>query len=76
MLDGLTRDQRFYLAYGQAWRAKQRDDAQRSQMTADPHSPVRFRIIGPVRNDDDWYKAFSITSGKYYLKPDERTRIG
>jgi putative endopeptidase len=75
VLDGFTGDQRFYLAFGQSWRAKQREDAQRSQMTADPHSPARFRIIGPVRNDDDWYKAFGITSGKYYLKPEERTRI-
>jgi len=74
-IDGFNGDQRFYLAFGQAWRAKQRDDAQRSQMTSDPHSPARFRIIGPLRNDDDWYAAFKITSGKYYLKPEERTRI-
>jgi putative endopeptidase len=73
--DGFTGDQRFFLAFGQAWRAKQREDAQRSQMTSDPHSPARFRIIGPLRNDDDWYRAFGITSGKYYLKPEERTRI-
>ncbi len=75
VLDGFTGDQRFFLAFGQAWRAKQREDAQRSQMASDPHSPDRFRIIGPLRNDDDWYKAFNITSGKYYLKPEERTRI-
>jgi len=75
VLDGFTGDQRFYLAFGQAWRDKPRADALRSQMTADPHSPARFRIIGPVRNDDDWYKAFAITSGKYYLKPEDRIRI-
>jgi putative endopeptidase len=75
VLDGFTGDQRFFLAFGQAWRGKQRDDALRSQMAADPHSPARFRIIGPIRNDDDWYKAFNITGGKYYLKPEDRTRI-
>jgi putative endopeptidase len=75
VLDGFSGDQRFFVAFGQAWRAKQREDAQRSQMASDPHSPDRFRIIGPLRNDDDWYKAFSITGGKYYLKPEERTRI-
>jgi putative endopeptidase len=74
-MDGFTGDQRFYLAFGQSWRAKQREDAQRSQMASDPHSPARFRVIGPLRNDDDWYAAFGITSGKYYLKPEERTRI-
>jgi putative endopeptidase len=75
VIDGFTGDQRFYLAFGQGWRTKQREDAQRSQMTSDPHSPARFRIIGPLRNDDGWYEAFSISSGKYYLKPEERTRI-
>ena len=33
-------------------------------MTSDPHSPDRFRIIGPLRNDDDWYKAFKISGGQ------------
>jgi putative endopeptidase len=74
-IDGFSGDQRFYLAFGQAWRAKQREDAQRNQMTSDPHSPARFRIIGPLRNDDGWYEAFSITGGKFYLKPEDRTRI-
>ena len=37
--------------------------------------PDRFRIIGPLRNDDDWYKAFKIAAGKYYLKAEARTRI-
>jgi putative endopeptidase len=75
VLDGFTGDQRFYLAYGQAWRAKQRPDAQRAQMASDPHSPARFRIIGPLRNDDGWYAAFKITGGTYYLKPEDRTHI-
>jgi putative endopeptidase len=75
VLDGFSGDQRFYLAFGQAWRAKQRQDAQRAQMASDPHSPARFRIIGPLRNDDGWYDAFKITGGSYYLKPGDRTRI-
>ena len=75
VLDGLTGDQRFFLAYGQAWRGKQREDAMKSQMASDPHSPRQFRIIGPLRNVDAWYKAFDITGGKYYLKAENRTRI-
>ena len=39
MLDGFTGDQRFFLAFGQAWRGKQREDALRSQMASDPHTP-------------------------------------
>jgi putative endopeptidase len=73
--DGFTGDQRFFLAFGQASRAKQRDDALRSQMAADPHSPSKFRVIGPLRNIDAWYAAFGITGGRYFLAPDQRTRI-
>ena len=36
----------------------------KSQMASDPHSPPRFRVIGPLRNVDAWYKAFNITGGQ------------
>jgi hypothetical protein len=45
VIDGLTGDQRFFLSFAQAWRA-QRVDALRNQVTTDPHSPARFRILG------------------------------
>jgi putative endopeptidase len=75
VIDGLTGEQRFFLGFAQAWRSKQRDDAMKAQMAADPHTPDKYRIIGPLRNVDAWYDAFDVTSGKYYLKPGERTRI-
>jgi len=75
VIDGFTGDQRFFLAFGQAWRAKQRDDAMRQQMSSDPHTPDKFRVIGPLRNIDAWYTAFGVTSGKYYLEPADRARI-
>ncbi|WP_428681299.1 M13 family metallopeptidase [Sphingopyxis sp.] len=76
VIDGLTGDQRFFLAFAQAWRDKARDDSIKQQVASDPHSPARWRIIGPVRNVDAWYKAFNVTpDAKYYLKPEARTRI-
>jgi putative endopeptidase len=75
VVDGLTGDQRFFLGYAQAWRTKQRDDSMRAQMASDPHSPSKFRVIGPLRNVDAWYDAFDVSGGKYFLKPGERTRI-
>jgi putative endopeptidase len=75
VIDGLTGDQRFFLAFGQAWRTKQRDDATRSQITSDPHSPAKFRVIGPLRNVDAWYTTFNVTGGKYFLEPGARARI-
>jgi len=75
VLDGFTADQRFFLGYAQGWRGKGRDDFVRAQLASDPHSPPTFRIIGPLRNVDAWYSAFRITDGKFFLKPEERTRI-
>ncbi|MBN8806219.1 MAG: M13 family metallopeptidase [Sphingopyxis terrae] len=76
VIDGLTGDQRFFLAFAQAWRDKAREDATKQQVASDPHSPARWRIIGPLRNVDAWYKAFNVAPGaKYYLKPEDRTRI-
>jgi len=76
VIDGLTGDQRFFLAFAQSWQTKVRDDSTKRQLAADPHSPAAFRVIGPTRNDDAWYAAFGVTpGGKYYLAPGDRARI-
>jgi putative endopeptidase len=76
VIDGLSGDQRFFLAFAQAWRNKVRDDALKSRIASDPHSPPEFRVIGPTRNDDAWYAAFGVQpGGKYYLTPADRVRI-
>ena len=76
VIDGLTGDQRFFLSFAQAWRGEQRDDAIKTQVASDPHSPRRYRIIGPLRNLDAWYTAFDVKPGtKFYIPPDQRIRI-
>ena len=76
VIDGLTGDQRFFLAFGQAWRSKLRDDALRQQLASDPHSPAYYRVIGTLRNVDAWYTAFNVQPGdKMYVAPENRVRI-
>jgi putative endopeptidase len=76
VIDGLTGDQRFFLAWAQVWREKQRDDALKNQVTSDPHSPGRFRVLGPVRNIQAWYDAFGITpDSSMYIPPEKRAHI-
>jgi len=76
VIDGLTGDQRFFLSFAQAWRGEQRDDAIKTQVASDPHSPRRFRIIGPLRNLDAWYAAFGVgPDSKFYIAPEKRVRI-
>ena len=76
VIDGLTGDQRFFLAWAQVWRGKYRDDALRERLETDPHSPAYYRINGVVRNLDAWYAAFGVEPGDaMYLPPEERVRI-
>ena len=76
VLNGLTGDQRFFLSWAQVWRAKYRDGVLREQLLSDVHSPAYFRVNGPVRNMDAWYKAFDVTPGdKLFLAPEERVSI-
>ena len=76
VIDGLTGDQRFFIAYGYSWETKVREGALRSQLLSDPHSPAAFRVNGVVRNLDAWYKAFNVQPGdKLYLPPDQRVHI-
>ena len=76
VLEGLTGDQRFFLAWAQIWKSKYRDEAMINQVKVGPHSPPQFRINGPLRNLDEWYKAFNVQpDDKLYLKPEERVRI-
>jgi putative endopeptidase len=72
---GFTGDQRFFLAYAQSWRGKQRPESLRLQLTTDGHAPDEYRA-DTVRNLDAWYQAFSIQPGrKLYLAPEARVRV-
>ncbi len=76
VIDGLTGDQRFFLAWGQIWRAASREASLRQRLLTGPHSPEQYRVNGVVRNQDAWYEAFNVTPGhELYLPPEERVRI-
>ena len=75
-LEGLTGDQRFFLAYAQAWQTKIRDGELRARVLSDPHSPPYNRVNGTVPNVDAWYTAFDVKPGdKMYLPPEQRVKI-
>ncbi|MBU2880172.1 M13 family metallopeptidase [Aliiglaciecola lipolytica] len=75
VIDGVTGDQRFFLAWAQVWREKRTEQSLMSQLKSDPHAPARYRTVAP-RNHDAWYKAFNVQPGDaLYLAPEERVRI-
>ena len=76
VIDGLTGDQRFFLAYAQYYRNKWREDAARLVLVSDPHSPDKARVDVVLPNVDAWYRAWNIKPGdKLYVSPEERVRI-
>ena len=75
VIDGLTGDQRFFIAFGQNWRSKIRDAAARVRAATDVHAPAQFRAE-TARNLDDWYQAFDVKPGQtMYLNPAQRVKI-
>lgn len=76
VIDGLTGDQRFFLAWAQVWRSTQREANYRTRLRTDSHSPEEYRVNGVVRNLDEWYEAFGVKPGDaMYLPPEKRVRI-
>jgi endothelin-converting enzyme/putative endopeptidase len=73
--DGMTGEQRFFLAFAQSWRAKDREAALKQQILTDGHAPDEYRG-DTVRNLDAWYAAFDVKPGdKMYLPPEKRVQV-
>jgi endothelin-converting enzyme/putative endopeptidase len=76
VIDGLTGDQRFFMAWAQIWRSRVMPEEERRRVLVDNHSAGEFRTNGIVRNVDAWYEAFGVKPGdKLYLPPQHRIRI-
>ncbi|HXR96145.1 MAG TPA: M13 family metallopeptidase [Rhizomicrobium sp.] len=72
---GLTGEQQFFLAFGQEWATKTREQAERQQILVDVHAPGEYRAA-EVRNIGAWYSAFNVQPGeKLYLAPDARVQV-
>ena len=76
VIDGITGDQRFFIAFAASWKEICRPQTVRNRLLSDVHSPPMFRVNGIVRNMDEWYTAFNVQPGdSLYLKPDDRVRV-
>ncbi len=69
-VDGFTPDQRFFLAFAQIWRIKDRDERLRMRISIDPHSPEMYRVNGSVSNTPAFYKAFNVQPGDKLFRVD------
>lgn len=62
-IDGLTGEQRIFVAWAQVWRRKYREEALRQRLATDSHSPGRYRAIGPISNMPEFFEAFGVKEG-------------
>lgn len=75
-IDGFTPQQRFFLGFGRIWAGDYREDAMRTQLLTNVHSPGEWRVKGTLVNIPEWYEAFGVKEGdKMYLAPDQRAKI-
>ncbi|MFO0585572.1 MAG: M13 family metallopeptidase [Anaeromyxobacter sp.] len=75
VVDGLTGDQQFFVAFAQTWQAKMREQAMRRRILTDGHALAQYRAL-TVRNLDAWYEAFGVKPGQaLYLAPADRVRV-
>jgi len=72
-IDGYTPEQRFFIGYAQVWKNNARPEYTRQQVMTDPHSPGRFRVIGPLSNMPQFYAAFGVKNGDKMFR-DEKDR--
>lgn len=76
VIDGLTADQRFFIAYAGVWAGNIRDAEIRNRTKSDPHSLGRWRVNGALPHIDMWYDAFGVKEGdKMYLPKDKRLSL-
>lgn len=69
-LNGLTPDQRFFLAYAFAWMSQQRPEYLDQQIMSDVHSPAFLRVNGSVVNVPGFRETFGIKPGETMYKSD------
>jgi predicted metalloendopeptidase len=75
-IDGLTPAQRFFVSVGTVWRGLMSDELARTLAQIDPHSPRRFRVVGPLSNLESFQAAFGLADEAPMMRPrEERIEI-
>ena len=76
VIDGLTADQRFFLAYAGVWAGNITEAEIRNRTKSDPHSLGRWRVNGALPHINAWYDAFGIKEGdKMYIPKEKRLQL-
>jgi endothelin-converting enzyme/putative endopeptidase len=72
VIDGLTPEQQFFIAWGQFRGEAVRLEAQRQMVKVDSHPVPKFRVNGPLSNLPEFQQAFSCKAGAEMVRPPEK----
>jgi putative endopeptidase len=75
-IEGFTPEQRFFIGWAQVWKANMRPEYLRNMIMTNPHSPGKYRVLGPLSNMPEFYAAFNVQPGDaMHRKEEERAKI-
>ena len=69
-INGLTPDQRFFIAAAQLWKVKVRPERLRTLTLTNEHSAPMWRVNGPASNTAAFYQAFNVAPTDSMYRPD------
>ena len=69
-IDGFTPEQRFFISWATVWRTQIRDDALKTYIKTDPHSPGMYRAFAAPSNMESFYEAFGLNENDKLYRPD------
>jgi endothelin-converting enzyme/putative endopeptidase len=72
VLDGFTGDQRFFIAFAKVWGTQARPEADRLQVTTNPHPIAKYRANATLQNMPEFHKAFNCKRGDQMVRPPEQ----
>ncbi|MFC5577745.1 M13 family metallopeptidase [Lysobacter niabensis] len=63
MVEGMTRDQRFFASYALSWRSSMTPESLKVLVASNEHAPANFRAIAPPTNMPQFAAAFQCKEG-------------
>ena len=74
--NGMTADQRFFVAYAGSWLQNARSDEELRRTKTDEHSLAQNRVNGILPHIAAWYDTFNVMPGdKLYIAPENRIKL-
>jgi endothelin-converting enzyme/putative endopeptidase len=74
LVDGFTPEQRVFLGYAISRCENVTPETSRMLVLTDPHSPGKFRLLGPIENMPEFQSAFACKAGQAMV-PEKRCRV-